>query len=128
MAESLAMQNFDVELDELEKKFGPPWGRLILCLDGDKPAACVGIKHFTDEICELKRLYVRPQYRGQALGEKLTRMMMDEAGKAGYKYMYLDTLPGLESALRLYRAMGFEEIAPYYQNPVPDAVYFSYRL
>jgi len=128
MAESLAMQNFDVELDELEKKFGPPAGRLVLCLDVDEPAACVGIKRFNDEICELKRLYVRPQYRGHRLGEKLTLMMMDEARSAGYSRMYLDTLPGLKTALKIYRSMGFYDIERYYDNPVKDGIHLGFDL
>lgn len=128
MQASLTMQNFDVELDELEKKYGPPGGRLVLCLDGATPVGCIGIKRFNDDICELKRLYVRPEYRGHALGEKLTSMMMDEARKAGYKYLYLDTLPGLVSAQRLYRSMGFYDIEPYYDNPVPDAIHLAYDL
>ena len=129
MEACLAMQNFDRELDELELKFGQcAGGRLVLCLAGDEAAACVGIKRFDEDVCELKRLYVRPAFRGQGLGRKLTEMMLKAARECGYSRMYLDTLPGLESALRLYRAMGFYDIERYYDNPVPDAVYLAYDL
>lgn len=129
MQACLDMQNFDMELDELERKFGEAaGGRLLLCLDGEKPVGCVGIKRFDDNICELKRLYVRPEARGAGLGRTLTELMLTEARNAGYSYMYLDTLPGLKNALSLYRAMGFYEIAPYYANPVPDAVYLAFEL
>lgn len=128
IGECLAQQNFDEELDHLVEKFGPPAGRLLLCRVDGRAAGCVGIKYFSDEICELKRLYVRPEYRGHALGHKLVNIMLDEARVSGYSYMYLDTLPGLKSAIKLYRAMGFYDIAPYYYNPVPDAVYLGYTL
>lgn len=124
----LAMQNFDMEIGQLELKYAPPYNWLIIVLDGDTAAACVGIKKFSDEICELKRLYVRPPYRKSGLGRLLTRMMMDKAREIGYRYMYLDTMPGLESAVRLYENMGFYRIGKYYPNPVENMIYLCYKL
>ena len=115
----LAMQNFDREIDELEKKFAPPKSTLIIAHDEDGQAAgCVGIKKFSGDICELKRLYVRPKYRKSGLGRLFTEMMMEKAKEAGYKKMYLDTMPGLEAALRLYKRLGFYEIEKYYNKKI----------
>lgn len=124
----LAMQNYDREIEQLEVKFSPPYNTLIIVLDGDKAAGCVGIKKFSDEICELKRMYVRPEYRKAGLGRKLTELMIEKARQIGYKYMYLDTMPGLESAVRMYAKMGFYEIEKYYPNPVENMIYLCYDL
>lgn len=127
-ADCLAMQNYDREIEELEEKYSPPYNNLTVVLDGDTAVACVGIKKFSDEICELKRLYVRPEYRKHGLGRYLTEMMIEKARQIGYKYMYLDTMPGLKSAVRLYERMGFYEIEKYYPNPVDKVIYLCYDL
>lgn len=124
----LAMQNYDKELEQLELKFAPPENDLIIALDGNTAAGCVGIKKFSEDICELKRLYVRPAFRKSGLGTYLTKMMMDKARSIGYRYMYLDTMPGLESAVRMYARMGFYEIEKYYPNPVEKMIYLCYDL
>ena len=124
----LAMQNFEHEIEQLEVKFAPPENALIIAFDGETHAACVGIKKFSPEICELKRLYVRPQYRGSGLGRQLTEMMIEKAREKGYKYMYLDTMPGLEAAVRMYEHMGFYEIEKYYPNPGENMIYLCYDL
>lgn len=125
----LAMQNYDREIDELEIKFAPPKSTLIIAYDENgRAVGCVGIKKFSDVICELKRLYVRPEYRKSGLGQRFTEMMIEKAREVGYKKMYLDTMPGLSAALRLYRRMGFYEIEKYYNNPVEDVIYLCYDL
>lgn len=125
----LAMQNFDREIDELEIKFAPPRNTLIIAHDEDgRAAGCVGIKKFSDNICELKRLYVRPEYRNCGLGQVFTEMMIEKAREIGYSKIYLDTMPGLEAALRLYKRLGFYEIDKYYNNPVENMIYLCYEL
>lgn len=125
----LAMQNFDREIDELEIKFAPPRSTLIIAHTEDgKAAGCVGIKKFSEDVCELKRLYVRPEYRKSGLGQLFTEMMIEKARAVGYKRMYLDTMPGLEAALRLYKRLDFYEIEKYYDNPVERVIYLCYDL
>lgn len=128
-APCLAMQNFDREIDELEIKFAPPHSALVIAFAPDgRAAGCVGIKKFSKDVCELKRLYVRPEYRKSGLGGTFTRMMIEKARELGYKKLYLDTMPGLEAALRLYMGLGFYEIEKYYNNPVENMIYLCYDL
>ena len=96
-------------------------------VDGEL-AGCVGMKPSDDSHAELKRLYVRPAFRGRNLGETLTRRIMDDARKAGYRYLRLDTLPGLKSALKLYRRLGFRETDPYYDCLVPGTIFMEIEL
>ena len=124
----LAMQNYDEEIAQLEKKFAPPHNGIFIALCDSEAAGCVGFKYFAPGICELKRLYVRDKFRHYGIGKLLCEEMFDAARAAGYKKMYLDTLPGLESAVRLYRRLGFYEIEKYYPNPVNKAIYMCYDL
>ena len=127
-ADSLAQQNYDEEIAHLEEKYAPPKGRIYLVYVDGKVAGCVGMKPSDEEHAELKRLFVRPAFRGRNLGEKMTRRIMDDAREAGYKWLRLDTLPGLKSALKLYRRMGFYEIAPYYDCLVPKTIFMEIAL
>lgn len=127
-ARSLAQQNYDEEILHLEEKYGPPKGQIYLVLVDGELAGCVGMKPSDDSHAELKRLYVRPAFRGRNLGETLTRRIMDDARKAGYRYLRLDTLPGLKSALKLYRRLGFREIDPYYDCLVPGTIFMEIEL
>lgn len=127
-ARSLAQQNYDEEILHLEEKYGPPKGQIYLVLVDGELAGCVGMKPSDDSHAELKRLYVRPAFRGQNLGETLTRRIMDDARKAGYRYLRLDTLPGLKSALKLYRRLGFRETDPYYDCLVPGTIFMEIEL
>jgi len=125
----LCFQNFDKELRELPGEYARPEGRLILCRVQEAPAGCIALKPLGDGICEMKRLFVRPQFRGKGLGLTLGRRIVDEARHIGYKAMRLDTIAGkMESAIALYRSLGFEEIPPYYDNPIPNAAYFELDL
>lgn len=125
---SLAQQNYDEEILHLEEKYGPPKGQIYLVLVDGELAGCVGMKPSDDSHAELKRLYVRPAFRGRNLGETLTRRIMDDARKAGYRYLRLDTLPGLKSALKLYRRLGFRETDPYYDCLVPGTIFMEIEL
>jgi putative acetyltransferase len=126
---SLCFQNFDQELENLPGVYAPPRGRLILCEAGNQPAGCVAMKPLAQEICEMKRLFVRPEFRGMGLGVELARRVIDDARAIGYEFMRLDTLRGpMDNAIALYRSLGFQEIPPYYHNPIENAVYMELRL
>jgi ribosomal protein S18 acetylase RimI-like enzyme len=127
-ARSLAQQNYDEEILHLEEKYAPPKGQIYLVFVDGELAGCVGMKPSDDSHAELKRLYVRQAFRGRNLGETLTRRIMDDARKAGYRYLRLDTLPGLKSALKLYRRLGFREIDPYYDCLVPGTIFMEIEL
>ena len=127
-ARSLAQQNYDEEILHLEEKYAPPKGQIYLVFVDGELAGCVGMKPSDDSHAELKRLYVRPAFRGRNLGETLTRRIMDDARKAGYRYLRLDTLPGLKSALKLYRRLCFREIDPYYDCLVPGTIFMEIEL
>ena len=127
-AASLVQQNYDEEIAHLEEKYEPPGGRIYLVYAGDQLAGCVGMKRSDESHAELKRLYVRPAYRGRNLGEYLVRRIMDDAREAGYLRLRLDTLPGLKTALALYRRMGFQETEAYYDCLVPGTVFMEIEL
>lgn len=124
----LALQNYSEELAHLEAKYGPPWGRLYLALWNGTPAGCIGLRKIDGENCEMKRLYVRPQYRGKHVGWQLVRQIIDDASAIGYAHMLLDTFPFLESAIHIYRAYGFYEIERYNDNPIDGCIYMKLDL
>ena len=124
----LELQDYDEELRHLEGKYGPPRGALILALEDGGAAGCIALKEMDGERCELKRLYVRPAFRGRGLGRTLTDMIISRARAAGYKEMLLDTLPFLQSAQRIYRAAGFREIEKYNDSPMDGATYMKLEL
>jgi len=126
---SLCFQNFDQELANLPGDYAPPCGRLMLAqLDG-QAAGCVALHKLDGEICEMKRLYVRPKFRGQGAGQALINAVLSEARTIGYRRMRLDTVePVMKDAVRMYRAMGFREIAPYRPNPMPGTLYMELSL
>lgn len=127
---SLAQQNYDEEIANLEEKYGLPKGRIYLLYADEKLAGCVGMKPSepADQYAELKRLYVRPEFRGRNLGERMVRRIMEEARAEGYAFLRLDTLPGLKSALKLYRRLGFYEVEPYYDCLVPGTIFMEITL
>ncbi|MBQ8075590.1 MAG: GNAT family N-acetyltransferase [Oscillospiraceae bacterium] len=125
---SLEQQHYDVEIARLEEKYASPRGRIYLLYIDDALAGCVGMKESDADHAELKRLYVRPEWRGRNLGEQMVRQMMADAKDAGYRWLRLDTLPGLKTALALYRRMGFYEIPAYYDCLIPDTVFMEIAL
>ena len=127
-ADSLAQQNYDVEIAHLEEKYAYPKGRIYLVYVEGKLAGCVGMKPLDERHAELKRLYIRPEFRGRNLGEELTRRIMNDAREEGYSILRLDTLPGLKSAVKLYRRMGCREIEAYYDCLVPKTIFMEIEL
>lgn len=128
MAACLAMQNYSQELLHLQEKYGQPNGRLYLAYIDGKLAGCVALRRFDDTHCELKRFFVRPEYRGIGLGKYLLDTIVAAARTIGYRCMLLDTLPGLATAVVMYKRYGFQETEKYYDNPVTNAIYMKLPL
>lgn len=116
------------ELDGLPGAYGPPLGVLLSAHLGRFAAGCAGVRRWSARICELKRLYVRPEYRTRGVGRQLVARAISEGRSRGYERMRLDTLGAMEAAVRLYRTLGFREIPPYTSNPVPNAHFLELRL
>ena len=124
----LCFQDFEKELAGLPGDYAPPDGRLYLAFVGEQPAGCVGLRKIAGGASEMKRLYVRPLFRGQGVGRQLVLTLIKDARELGYSRMLLDTLPSMKRALELYRAMGFKPIEPYRANPVPGAKFLELKL
>jgi ribosomal protein S18 acetylase RimI-like enzyme len=124
----LAFQSFDEELASLPGRYAPPTGRLLVAWDGDTAAGVIALRQLDGTRCEMKRLYVRPAYRGCGLGRLLAVCVLEEAVALGYSTMYLDTLPSMVGAIKLYQSMGFTPIEPYCHNPVPGALFLAKSL
>jgi ribosomal protein S18 acetylase RimI-like enzyme len=126
---SLCFQNFDQELAALPGDYAPPEGRLLLAQRGDELAGCVALHKLDSRTCEMKRLYLRPQFRGQGLGRALAGRIIAEARQIGYHRMRLDTVePVMKDAVAMYRKLGFREITPYRTNPIARAMYMELEL
>ena len=124
----LDFQDFETELKTLPGKYQPPDGALILALVEGKEAGCIALRKISKDICEMKRLYVRDEYRGLGLGKKLVGMIIDEAVKKNYQYMRLDTLPTMKSAQSLYLSFGFYDIESYVYNPIQGTRFMELKL
>src|SRR5438876_3709349 len=126
---SLCFQNFDKELAELPGMYAPPEGRLLLATCDQANAGCAGLHHLEGDVCEMKRLYVRPEFRGSGLGRRLAETAIAEARVIGYRRMRLDTIVGkMDHAIALYHRLGFRAIDPYRPNPIPGALYMELTL
>ena len=124
----LEFQNFHQELANLPGDYTPPKGRLLLALDDNYPAGCVALREIGESICEIKRLYVKPQYRGIKLGRRLVEKIIEEAVEIGYERMRLDTLPTMTRAQQMYKELGFEEREPYRYSPVEGTTFMELEL
>lgn len=125
---SLDEQNYDEELEHLEDKYGLPGGRLYLAWQDGELAGCVGMKKLDDKTGELKRLYVRPSFRGQHLGRELVERIIEDARSLGYSRLMLDTMPELVSARHMYENMGFRVTERYNNSPLDTTIFMEYRL
>jgi putative acetyltransferase len=126
---SLCFQNFDKELAGLPGDYAPPEGRLLLAEFDGQLAGCIALHKLGSDICEMKRLYLRPQFRGKGLGRVLTERIIAEAREIGYRRMRLDTVePVMKDAVAMYRKIGFQEIPPYRPNPIAGAMYMELEL
>lgn len=126
---NLCFQNYDKEVAELPGEYVPPTGRLYLATEDDNVAGCIALRKLDDDVCEMKRLYVRPEYRSKRLGRTLVDRIIKDARTSGYNRMRLDTLPGkMDQAIAMYRSLGFTEIPPYYNNPYDTAMFMELEL
>jgi ribosomal protein S18 acetylase RimI-like enzyme len=124
----LCFQDFSTELDRLPDMYGPPGGCLLVARANDAVAGCVAVRPLREHICEMKRLYVRPEFRGRNLGRRLAVEIISSAQRLGYRRMVLDTLASLQAANALYLSMGFRRSEPYNVNPLPEVRYWELEL
>lgn len=126
---SLCFQGFDKELADLPGAYAPPGGRLYLVEAEGGLCGCIALRPMKDEgVCEMKRLYVREEFRGRGIGKMLAQHIVTEAKNIGYRTMRLDTLQQMETARSLYRQLGFTDIPAYYSNPLDEVVYLELEL
>jgi ribosomal protein S18 acetylase RimI-like enzyme len=124
----LCFQSFEQELAAVESLYGPPGGRVLLAWAHERLAGCGALRSLAPGVAELKRMYVRPAFRGLGLGRRLANALLDAAADLGYRAVRLDTLPAMAEAIGLYRSLGFREIQPYDENPLPGVLYMERAL
>lgn len=126
--EYLEIQQYDKELEDFEAKYGMPDGRLYVLYYQGELAGCIALRKIDGDNCELKRLYIKPEFRGNKLGKVLVERLISDARELGYKYMLLDTLPFLQTAIRMYKDIGFYEIEKYNNSPMDTTIYMKFDL
>jgi ribosomal protein S18 acetylase RimI-like enzyme len=124
----LCFQGFEQELAGLPGNYAPPGGGLLIGLSGNETVGCVAVRRLAPDICEMKRLYVKPQARGMGLGRQLAQQIITIAQELGYSSIRLDTLDKLSDAMRLYESLGFTRTGPYYDNPLPGVFFWLLDL
>ena len=124
----LAFQNFDDEMARFPSGYLSPDGALCVAQCGDSAIGCVAVRRLERGLCEMKRLYVRPEARGGGVGRRLAEAAIEAARRLKYSHMRLDTLPTMGAARELYAVLGFREIAPYYHNPIEGTRYMQLDL
>lgn len=125
----LCFQGFDEEVSNLPGKYASPEGRLLLARIDNKIGGCIALRKLESGICEMKRLYVRPEFRGRGIGKILCDKLLEQAKSKGYKKMRLDTIyHQMQSAIKLYKSYGFHEIPPYYYNPQEGVLFMELEL
>ena len=124
----LGFQNFDQEMDDFPGEYAFPKGCLFIAMDENQPVGCVALRDLGDGICEMKRLYVIPDYRARHIGKQLAQTVIEAAGELGYDRIRLDTIPSMKQANVLYKALGFKKITPYRFNPIEGATFFELNL
>lgn len=127
-ADFLKLQRFEAEVDRPEEKYGQPGCRLYLVEADGTPVGCIAMRKLDETRCEMKRLYIRPAYRGKGIARRLVKMLLADARKDGYEAMVLDTFPFLRQAIHLYRDLGFYEIPSYNYSPMDTTIYMQKDL
>ena len=127
------VEDFEREVVSLPGLYAPPGGRLLLAMqvgggNSGEAMGCVALRSLEPNVCEMKRLYVRPTFRGSGAGRELVSSLIADARAIGYERMLLDTLPSMTEAHKLYRTLGFREIPSYQKNPIPGALFFELLL
>ncbi len=128
LAEDISFQNVDDELAGLPGKYARPTGVVLIARDHNEAAGAIAYRMVEPGVCEMKRLYVRPAFRGNGLGRELANELIEDARERGYRTMLLDTLASMQPARALYRDLGFAPVEPYYDNPLPGVMYMALEL
>ena len=121
----LHLQNYDDEINSLHEKYGLPAGRLYIAYFNNQAAGCIALRQINDTECEMKRLYVRPEFGGNKIGETLVETIISDAKEIGYQSMLLDTFPSLHRAIKLYEKKGFHKISSYNNSPIENTVFMK---
>ena len=128
LTEDISFQNVDDELAALPGKYARPGGVVLIAWDDAKPAGAIAYRMFEPGVAEMKRLYVRPAFRGRDIGRELANELIEDARARGYRTIMLDTLQSMSAARTLYRDLGFVPVEPYYDNPLPGVMYMALEL